>query len=100
MPLMEISVVPVGRESGSFSDVIREICMTVEEHGMKYQLTPTATVIEGDVEPLLRLAGDIHRRSFRKGVDRVVTALTIDDRNDEPMEMDTQVSKVRGDAGR
>ncbi|MFC4077285.1 MTH1187 family thiamine-binding protein [Salinithrix halophila] len=96
---MEISVVPVGRESGSFRDVVQEICQSVEEAGLKYQMTPTATVIEGEVDPLLQIAGDIHRQSFRDGVERVVTHLVLDDRKQERMELDAQVSKVKNGGG-
>jgi len=95
MPLMEISIVPVGTESSSFSSVIREVCRVIDQHGLPYQVTPTATVIEGNIDQLMNVAAEIHRTPLNHGADRVVTQITIDDRLDQPMDLHSQVAKVQ-----
>ncbi|MDR6225722.1 MTH1187 family thiamine-binding protein [Desmospora profundinema] len=96
MPLMEISIVPVGGHTPSFSETVKEACRVVEEKGLSFQITPTATVVEGDLDSLMSAASDIHRASLQNGIQRVVTQITIDDRQDEPMDLESQVSKVNG----
>ncbi len=81
MPLMEISIVPVGTDASSFSSVIREVCRVIDQHGLPYQVTPTATVIEGNIDQLMNVAAEIHRTPLNHGADRVVTQITIDDRS-------------------
>ncbi|MGG3452198.1 thiamine-binding protein [Domibacillus aminovorans] len=34
-----------------------------EEKGLKYQLTPTSTVVEGDIDQLWEVAKDMHQES-------------------------------------
>lgn len=95
MPLMEISIVPVGTNTSSFSSVIKEVCRVIDQRGLTYQVTPTATVIEGDIDQLLNVAAEIHRTSLNNGADRVITQITIDDRLDQPMDLHSQVAKVQ-----
>ncbi|OYD09149.1 MTH1187 family thiamine-binding protein [Paludifilum halophilum] len=96
MPLMEISIVPVGGQTCSFSSVVKDVESLVENRGFSHQVTPTATVIEGELDPLLSLASDIHRSTLQNGTQRVITQIIIDDRQDQPMNMQSQVSKVKG----
>ncbi|SMO83189.1 MTH1187 family thiamine-binding protein [Melghirimyces algeriensis] len=95
MPLMEISIVPVGGETPSFSTVVKDACRIVQKNGLSYQVTPTATVVEGDLDSLISVASDIHRTSLQNGIQRLITHITIDDRQDEPMGLQRQTDKVR-----
>lgn len=95
MPLMEISIVPVGTNSSSFSSVIKDVCRVIDQKGLNYQVTPTATVIEGNIDQLMSVAAEIHQTSLQNGADRVITQITIDDRLDQPMNLHSQVAKVQ-----
>jgi len=97
MPLMEISIVPVGTNTPSFSNMVKDVCRMVEQSGLHYQITPTATVIEGDLDRLMDVAREIHRSSMQNGTNRVITQITIDDRRDQPISLESQVAKVNGD---
>lgn len=94
MALMEISVVPVGTNSASFSSVVTNAVRIIEEKGLNYQITPTATVIQGDVEELMDVAKAIHRTSLSNGIDRLVTNICIDERTDKEMKLDQQVETI------
>ncbi|BCV24539.1 MTH1187 family thiamine-binding protein [Gelria sp. Kuro-4] len=97
MALLEISVVPVGTTSASISSFITKACQAVEARGLEYQVTPTATVIEGDLPQLIQVAQEMHQLPFRAGAQRVVTNITIDERKDKPQGMDQAVSAVLSD---
>ncbi len=93
MPMAEITVVPVG-VGASVSDYVAEALKVVERSGLKYQLTPTSTVIEGDLDELFKVLKEMHESPFAKGAPRVVTIIKIDDRRDKAITMEYKVRVV------
>ncbi|HID09888.1 MAG TPA: MTH1187 family thiamine-binding protein [Candidatus Latescibacteria bacterium] len=93
MAVADISVVPLGTGSSSVSRYVARALEVVEASGLKYQVTPMATMVEGTVEEILKLAGDMHR-AVLKEASRVVTSLRIDDRRDKPLTMEGKVRAV------
>ncbi len=95
MPLLEISVIPVGTNSASFSSSVTDAIRLIEQKGLTYQITPTATIVEGSLDQVMDVAKAIHQNALSNGVNRVVTHLSIDDRIDKPMSMNQQVETVQ-----
>lgn len=95
MPILEISVIPVGTKDPSFSSFISQTCKVVEEEGLKYQITPTSTIIEGDMVQIMSVAQKMHQIPFSMGASRVISNITIDERHDKETDMERQVQKVR-----
>jgi len=96
MALMGISVVPVGTGSPSVSQYVAgAVNLLQNEPGIKYELTPMNTVIEGDLERLLAVAVKMHRSAFAAGAARVVTSISIDERRDKPLSMEGKLRAVR-----
>lgn len=94
MPLLEISIAPVGNASASFSSHVNRAVQRIEQRNLNYQITPTATVIEGDLDELMEVAKDIHRDALQNGSSRVITNINIDDRTDKPIALQQQVQAV------
>lgn len=95
MPILEISVIPVGTQNPSFSNFITQACKIVEDEGLKYQVTPTATIIEGDMAQIMNVAQRMHEIPFSMGASRVISNITIDDRIDKEADMERQVQSVK-----
>lgn len=96
LALLELRVIPVGTETSSFSSSVSEAVRYIQDQGLKYQVTPTSTVIEGDLDQLFQTAKTIHQNVFRNnGANRVITEISIDERIDKPMDMDQQVQTVQ-----
>ena len=96
MAIIDISIVPVGTPTPSVSQyVARALQIVQSEKDIKYELTAMGTIIEGDLERLLTLAGRMHQSAFEAGVMRVVTTIRIDERRDKPLTMDGKVEAVR-----
>lgn len=93
MPMAEITIVPVG-VGVSVSDYVAEALRVVRRSGLKYQLTPTSTVIEGDLDELFEVLKEMHESPFAKGAPRVVTVIKIDDRRDKTITMEYKVKVV------
>jgi uncharacterized protein (TIGR00106 family) len=100
MAIIDISIVPVGTKSPSVSRYVAgAVKLLKNESGIKYQLTPMNTIIEGDLAKLLNLAQRMHESAFEAGVERVVTTMRIDDRRDKPLTMDGKIESVKQKLG-
>lgn len=95
MALLEITVVPLGTGSTSVSEYVAACHRVLEqEEGIKYQLTPMATVIEGDIKRLFEVAQRLHHVPFGEGAQRVSTIMKIDDRRDKETTIAGKIASV------
>ncbi|OAT81839.1 hypothetical protein A6M21_10055 [Desulfotomaculum copahuensis] len=95
MPVAEINIVPMGTPGPSVSSYISNCYRVVkDEPGIKHQLTPMSTIIEGELEQVLNVVKKMHQVPFNDGVQRVVTSITIDDRRDKQDSMEKMVDAV------
>jgi len=93
--ILEFTLIPVGRIGTSASDLIAEALKVVEDSNISYQVTPMATIIEGDnLEHLLSIVRKAHERLFEIGIKRVITSILIDDRRDVERDMKKKVTSV------
>ncbi|MEA1965598.1 MAG: MTH1187 family thiamine-binding protein [Candidatus Aerophobetes bacterium] len=95
MALMEITVVPLGTSSPSVSRYVTQAVRVLKEEGIKYELTPMGTVIEGEIDKLLNIAKRMHLATFTQDVKRVLTSITIDDRRDKKSTITGKVASVK-----
>jgi len=100
MALVEVSIIPLGTESPSVSQYVAQAVKVLEgEENIKYELTAMGTIIEGDLERLLALAGKMHQAIFDAGVMRVVTMIKIDERRDKTSGMSTKMESLKRELG-
>jgi len=83
MALMQITVIPLGTKTASVGDWVAGIESLLREKGIPHELGDMGTVIQGEVEELLILAGEVHALGFHQGVERVVTSILLDERRDQ-----------------
>jgi len=96
MAVMEISILPVGTRGPSVSRyVARAIGVLKRTPGIKYELTAMGTIVEGDLDVIMRLAREMHQSAFDPGARRVVTTIKIDDRRDKELTIEGKVTAVR-----
>lgn len=100
LAVVEVTVVPIGTQTSSLSEYVSG-CVTVlkETMGVTYQLTPMATIIEGELNQVLEVVRRMHEQPFAKGIGRVVTTIRIDDRRDKELTMAGKVAAVEAKLG-
>lgn len=96
--IAEFSIVPVGTGK-SLSPFVAECLRIVEDSGLKHQLTPMGTVLEGDGERVMATIMACHTRVLTMS-ERVVTSIKIDDRCDRPTDMERKVRSVEEKLGK
>ncbi len=94
MALMELTMIPLGAGVG-VGDFVADIQKRLEEENAVFKLTDMSTLIEGDVQHLLKLLGKIYETPFDNGAVRVVTNITIDDRRDKTVHIGEKIDSVK-----
>ena len=96
MPVMEISIVPIGTGHPSVSDHVAEVVRVLrDEPGITYELCPMGTVVEADsVDTLFAVARKMHAHALGGDVQRIVTSIKIDVRTDKKLSMRGKIAAV------
>ncbi len=94
MAQLEISVLALGRPGTSASEYVAEAIRVAERSGLKYQVTAMGTLLEGDLDAVLRVARDMHEAPFAKGIQRVYSVFKLDDRRDEESTIESKLRSV------
>src|SRR5262245_28598264 len=93
MAVVEVSITPLGTADASVSRFVAGSLQILRESGLSHQLTPMGTIIEGELDEILRVIRRMHESPFMAGAVRVSTLIKIDDRRDRPSH--TMAGKVR-----
>ena len=94
MALMHLTIIPLGTGSASVGEYVVDIQKALEKSGLPYTLTDMGTTVEGSSKELLILAGQLSEMPFSKGVQRVVTQISLDDRRDKKIELGDKIASV------
>ena len=100
MAVVEVSIVPLGTGSPSVSKhVARAIKVLQEEPELKHAPTAMGTIIQGDLDSILKVVRKMHETAFNEEVMRVVTTIKIDDRRDKELSIDGKLSSLERELG-
>jgi uncharacterized protein (TIGR00106 family) len=96
MAIMEVAIIPMGTGSTSVSQYVAECHKIIENaEGVKSELTPMGSILEGDLDTILELARKMHEVPFESGAMRVSTTIRIDDRRDKKASMEQKLNSVQ-----
>mgnify|MGYP006309115467 CR=1 FL=1 len=95
MPIAQLTVTPLGTPGTSLSDTVAQVQKAIVATGIKHQLTPMATILEGEIGDIMAAVMAAHEAAFTAGTGRVSTVLTLDDRRDNPTTMEHKVEAVK-----
>jgi uncharacterized protein (TIGR00106 family) len=92
----DVVVVPLGTGSPSLSSYVAEVQGVLKKHThIKSMLTPMSTILEGDLDDVLNIIREMHEVPFLKGAQRVSTRISIDDRRDKKISMQSKLEAVK-----
>jgi len=99
--VVSLSVMPLGTQSPSVGNYVREAVKVLEERGLKVSIGAGFTDFElDDLSKLSEILADVERRLLAMGVQRIVTLVKIDARFDAPdrHSIEHKVAKASGRA--
>jgi len=91
--MIDLCVVPIG-VGVSVSNEIAECQRIIRAAGLKSQMHPYGTIIEGDWDAVLVCVKRCHERLHELGVPRVFTNLKLGTRIDKHQQMEDKVASV------
>jgi uncharacterized protein (TIGR00106 family) len=96
LALIELTIVPIGTATTSLSRYVVAVHQVLEQapEPIKYQMTSMSTILEGELDDLFAVIRRMHEASFQQGVQRVTTAIKIDDRRDKKATMASKLAAV------
>lgn len=94
MAVVEVSITPLGTSESGVSRYVAGCVKIIRNSGLKHQLTPMGTIVEGDIDEILRVIRQMHESPFDAGAVRVSTLIKIDDRRDRDHTMQGKVLSV------
>ncbi len=97
--IAEISVVPIGTGETGVGDYIHDVIDKLKDEAtVKFEVNPMGTVLEGELEDVLKVIRHLHEVPFTDGAKRVLTDIKIDDRRDKTESMERKVARATGTA--
>ena len=95
--LAELSIIPVGGNPHSSAELAK-VLKLVEKSGLPYQLTPSATCIEGEWDQIMPLIRQCHERA-RKDSAHIVTFIKLEEDDGERDKLTRNVTSVEEKMG-
>lgn len=101
MPIMEISIIPVGTKDTSISKYIVSSEKALKESKVgRCEITAMGTLVEApSIRKLLHIAEKMHQRALSSGAKRLVTHILIDDRKDKKLAIKGKVDSLKQKLG-
>ena len=96
--VVSLSVVPVGSGVG-LKEPVAAILRVIDRSGLPYRLTAMATEIEGEWDDVMAVVKAAHDAG-RRFTGRVLTSITIDDREGAEGRLEGKVRDVEGILGK
>ncbi len=92
--IVDVSVVPIGTGSTSVSRFVCEVLKVIRASGLKYQVGPMGTSLEGDWDTVFKTIRQMHEVCFKMGAGRLLTTIKVDDRRDKTQSMQDKLDRV------
>lgn len=94
MPIATINVIPLGTATPSVGRYVADCVKVLKNTGANFKVNAMGTVIDGDLDDILMLVKKMHSVPFEKGVQRVITTVSIDDRCDKKVTSSEKVESL------
>lgn len=96
--VLQFSVIPLGAQE-ELKEAIAEILAVIDESGLPYQLNAMSTLLEGDWDDVMGVVRRCHE-TMRARFPRVLTSITVDDREGATGRIEGKVRDVEEVLGR
>src|SRR5512143_2654063 len=94
MAVVFVTITPLGTGPPRVSRHVAAVERILRGTKLRHQLTAMGTIVEGDLDEILRVVREMHEHPFTQGAVRVSTLVKIDDRRDKEHTIDGKMRSV------
>ena len=87
-----LQVLPKSKTKESY-DLVDEAIKVIQESGLKYQVCPFETAIEGPYDEIMKLVEKVQETCFNSGADELMVYVKIQNRKDGQVTIDEKMHK-------
>lgn len=80
MVVGDIAVLPRAKGVDSVGEMVAQAIEVIRTSGLKYEVGPMSTAVEGEFEEVMDLFKRVHRAVVDGGADRVITIVRLDEK--------------------
>ena len=95
--IADITIVPIGTGAASVSPFVKAAFEVLRASGLKYQVGPMSTSVEGDWEIITAVIRRMQEACFKLGAVRLLTTIRVDERRDKAQTMADKVRRLTAD---
>ena len=101
MAVVEVRITPIGTKGSSMTKYVAKAVDAIKaEKDVKFQITATGTIMEGNLDKIIGMVRKMHDSVFDGEVNRVLTTIEIDDRRDKAVSIESSVKSVEAELSR
>jgi uncharacterized protein (TIGR00106 family) len=91
---LALQVIPKSKTREAY-DLVDEAIKIIQDSGLKYQVCPFETVIEGKYQTVMKVVEEAQEACFRKGAEELLVYIKIQRRKDAEVTIEEKTAKYR-----
>ena len=92
---LAIQILPLNQTQEDAYAAIDAAITCVEQSGLKYEVCPFETVIEGPYDVVMKLADDMQQACYAKGIETLLVNMKLHRSVEKDMAIDDKIGKYR-----
>ena len=89
-----IQVLPRSKKNGTY-ELVDKAIETIQQSGLKYQVCPFETVVEGYYDEIMNLLKAIHEVVYANGADEMITNIKIQTSYNQDVHIEDKMDKYK-----
>lgn len=89
-----LQVLPHSKTKEAY-DLVDDAIQVIQESGMKYQVCPFETVLEGPYDEIMSVVEKVQETCFNKGAEELMVFIKIQIRKDSKVTIDDKMNKYK-----
>ncbi len=87
-----VQVLPHSKVKGSY-ELVDDAIDVIHNSGLKYQVCPFETVLEGPYDEIMKVIEDVQQACFNNGADELIVNIKIQNRKDSDVTIEEKMKK-------
>lgn len=92
---LAIQLLPIGIAKPEAYKAVDKAIAIIQNSGLKYEVCPFETVIEGEYDDVMQLVKQIHNAAFENGLEHILINMKLQSSKDGNVKIEDKIGKYR-----